>query len=171
MVAIGTTMKNKTQTTNCLKMTRTGSVILRNSRKWRTTWRRRSSVLLRTLLSLFQRGTYFLRTHTIYVNYLQFAIPRDEPGVVSPVKVVLTPVKDLSDEKGAAADEEDEEVTLVDDGEVKLSRKPLLWEVELLMTEQKEDYDEDQDPEYVPPPTCADISLDYDEVIQNAALQ
>ena len=62
-------------------------------------------------------------------------------------------------------------MTLVDDGEVKLPRKPLLWEVELLMTEQKENYDEDQDPEYVPPPTCADISLDYDEVIQNAALQ
>ena len=59
----------------------------------------------------------------------------------------------------------------MDDGEVKPPRKPLLWEVELLMTEQKEDYDEDQDPEYVPPPTCADISLDYDEVIQNAALQ
>merc|ERR1719320_2272184 len=90
---------------------------------------------------------------------------RDDPGVVSPVKVVLTPAKDLSDEKGVAADEEDEEVTLVDDGEVKLSRKPLLWEVELLMTEQKEDYDEDQDPEYVPPPTCADISLDYDEFV------
>ena len=59
MVALGTTMKNKTQTTNYLKMTRTGSVILKNSRKWRTTWRRRSSVLLRTLLSLFQRGTYY----------------------------------------------------------------------------------------------------------------
>ena len=34
-----------------------------------------------------------------------------------------------------------------------------------IMTEQREDYDEDQDPEYVPPPTCLDISLDYDEVI------
>merc|ERR1711973_1006150 len=33
------------------------------------------------------------------------------------------------------------------------------------MTEQKEDYDEDQDPEYVPPPTCLDISLDYDEFV------
>ena len=63
------------------------------------------------------------------------------------------------------ADEEEEKVTLVDDGEVKPPRKPLLWEVELLMTEQKEDYDEGQDPEYVPPPTCLDISLDYDEVI------
>ena len=42
-------------------------------------------------------------------------------------------------------------MTLVDDGEVKLPRRPLLWEVELLMTEQKEDYDEDQDPEYGQP--------------------
>jgi len=90
---------------------------------------------------------------------------RDEPGVVSPVKVVLTPAKDPSDEKGALADEEEEKVTLVDDGEVKPPRKPLLWEVELLMTEQREDYDEDQDPEYVPPPTCLDISLDYDEFV------
>merc|ERR1719402_808966 len=59
---------------------------------------------------------------------------REEPGVVSPVKVVLTPAKDPSDEKGALADEEEEKVTLVDDGEVKPPRKPLLWEVELLMT-------------------------------------
>ena len=78
---------------------------------------------------------------------------------------MLTPAKDPSEEKGALADEEEEKVTLVDDGEVKPPRNPLLWEVELLMTEQKEDYDEDQDPEYVPPPTCLDISLDYDEVI------
>merc|ERR1712013_260033 len=90
---------------------------------------------------------------------------RDEPGVVSPVKVVLTPAKDPSEEKGALADEEEEKVTLVDDGEVKPPRNPLLWEAELLMTEQKEDYDEGQDPEYVPPPTCLDISLDYDEFV------
>ena len=68
------------------------------------------------------------------------------------------------------ADEEEEKVTLVDNGEVKPPRKPLLWEVELFMTEQKEDYDEGQDPEYVPPPTCLDISLDYDEVIKSAVL-
>ena len=101
----------------------------------------------------------------ISLTTLTISSPRDEPGVVSPVKVVLTPAEDPSEEKGALADEEEEKVTLVDDGEVKPPRKPLLWEVELFMTEQKEDYDEGQDPEYVPPPTCLDISLDYDEVI------
>ena len=57
LLAIGTTTKNTTQTTNFLKMTRTGSVISRSSRKWRTTWRMRLSVLLKMLLCPFQRGT------------------------------------------------------------------------------------------------------------------
>ena len=56
-MAIGTTKKNTTQTTNFLKMTRTGSVTSRNSRKWEITWRMRLSVLLRTLRCPFQRGT------------------------------------------------------------------------------------------------------------------
>ena len=56
LLAIGTTTKITTQTTNFLKTTRTGSVISRSSRKWRTTWRMRLSVLLRTLLCPFQRG-------------------------------------------------------------------------------------------------------------------
>merc|ERR1719239_470943 len=84
---------------------------------------------------------------------------RDEPGVVSPVKVTLTPAKENADED---IEEDDEEVTLVDDGEVDAPRKPLLWEVELLLTEQKEE-DDEKDPEYVPPSTCLEISLDYDE--------
>merc|ERR1712192_157071 len=57
---------------------------------------------------------------------------------------------------------DEEEVTLVDDGEVDAPRKPLLWEVELLLTEQK-DEDDEKDPEYVPPSSCLEISLDYDE--------
>merc|ERR1712192_153653 len=60
-------------------------------------------------------------------------------------------------------EEEDEEVTLVDDGEVDAPRKPLLWEVELLLTEQKDEDDDEKDPEYVPPSSCLEISLDYDE--------
>ena len=68
-MAIGTTTKNTTQTTNFLKMTRTGSVISRSSRKWRTTWRMRLSVLLKMLLCPFQRGTSFLYiAHNL--NYL-----------------------------------------------------------------------------------------------------
>merc|ERR1719430_2976716 len=86
---------------------------------------------------------------------------RDEPGVVSPVKVILTPAKENAcDEEDV--EEDDEEVTLVDDGEADAPRKPLLWEVELLLTEQKEE-DDEKDPEYVPPSTCLEISLDYDE--------
>lgn len=76
--------------------------------------------------------------------------------------MTLTPAKENAGEECKDVEEEDEEVTLVDDGEIDAPRKPLLWEVELLMTEQKEEYDE-KDPEYVPPSTCLDISLDYDE--------
>ena len=74
--------------------------------------------------------------------------------------MTLTPAKENADEEDV--EEDDEEVTLVDDGEVDAPRKPLLWEVELLLTEQKEE-DEEKDPEYVPPSTCLEISLDYDE--------
>jgi len=87
---------------------------------------------------------------------------RDEPGVVSPVKVTLTPAKKENAGEDEDVEEEDEEVTLVDDGEVDAPRKPLLWEVELLLTEQKEE-DDEKDPEYVPPSSCLEISLDYDE--------
>ena len=88
--------------------------------------------------------------------------PRDEP-VVSPVKVTLTPAKESADEERKSVEEEDDEVTLVDDGEeVDAPRRPLLWEVELLLTEQQEE-DDEKDLEYVPPTTCLDISLDYDE--------
>merc|ERR1719430_637752 len=86
---------------------------------------------------------------------------RDVP-VASPVKVTLTPAKENADEH-ENVEEEEEEVTLVDDGEVDASRRPLLWEVELLLTEQKEEDDDEKDLEYVPPSTCLEISLDYDE--------
>merc|ERR1719234_1679658 len=86
---------------------------------------------------------------------------RDEPGLVSPVRAILTPAKENGGED-EDVEEEDEEVTLVDDGEVDAPRKPLLWEVELLLTEQKEE-DDEKDPEYVPPSSCLEISLDYDE--------
>ena len=62
--------------------------------------------------------------------------------------MTLTPAKENAGED-EDVEEEDEEVTLVDDGEVDAPRKPLLWEVELLLTEQKE-----EDDEYMPPSTC-----------------
>ena len=93
-----------------------------------------------------------------------YFIHREEPEVVSPVKVTLTPAKESSQEEDGEVKVE-EEVTLVEDkdGKVELLKKPKLWEVELMLTEQTEGEDEN-DPEYVPPSTCLDISLDYDEV-------
>ena len=89
---------------------------------------------------------------------------REEPEVVSPVKVTLTSAKESSQEENGEIKVK-EEVTLVEDkdGKVKSLKKPKLWEVELMLTEQTEEEDEN-DPEYVPPSTCLDISLDYDEV-------
>ena len=82
------------------------------------------------------------------------------------MKVTLTPAKESSQEEDGEIKVE-EEVTLVEDkdGKVKSLKKPKLWEMELMLTEQTEGEGEDEnDPEYVPPSTCLDISLDYDEV-------
>ena len=80
--------------------------------------------------------------------------------------MTLTPAKESSQEEDGEV-KVDEEVTLVEDkdkdSQVKSLKKPKLWEVELMLTEQTEGEDEN-DPEYVPPSTCLDISLDYDEV-------
>ena len=80
--------------------------------------------------------------------------------------MTLTPAKESSQEEDGEV-KVDEEVTLVEDkdkdSQVKSLKKPKLWEVELMLTEQTEEEDEN-DPEYVPPSTCLDISLDYDEV-------
>ena len=80
--------------------------------------------------------------------------------------MTLTPAKESSQEEDGEIKVE-EEVTLVEDmdkdSQVKSLKKPKLWEVELMLTEQTEGEDEN-DPEYVPPSRCLDISLDYDEV-------
>merc|ERR1719462_938651 len=96
-------------------------------------------------------------------------LQREEPEVVSPVKVTLTPAKESSQEEDGEVKVE-EEVTLVEDkdGQVKSLKKPKLWEVELMLSEQTEGEDE-YDPEYVPPSTCLDISLDYDEYSEGEA--
>ena len=52
-----------------------------------------------------------------------------------------------------------------EDKEVDEMRKaPTLWERSLLMTEQPDEYDSDDDPEYVPPAVIVDTDLEYDEV-------
>merc|ERR1712013_284710 len=85
-------------------------------------------------------------------------LQREEPDAVSPVKVTLTPAKESSLEEDGEIKVE-EEVTLVEDKD---------GQVELMLTEQTEGEDEN-DPEYVPPSTCLDISLDYDEYSEGEA--
>jgi len=83
---------------------------------------------------------------------------------VSPVKVTLTPAKEEAEEEDVEVELEEDEVTLVDSAEAKAvgrKRNPSLWVQELLLTEQVEE--EEEDGEYLPPPTCLDIDLDYDE--------
>ena len=89
---------------------------------------------------------------------------RNSTPIVSPVKVTLTPAKEET-EGDVEVELEEDEVTLVDSAEAKAAgrkRNPSLWVQELLLTEQVEE--EEEDGEYLPPPTCLDIDLDYDEV-------
>lgn len=90
---------------------------------------------------------------------------RNSTPIVSPVKVTLTPAKEETEEGDVEVELEEDEVTLVDSAEAKAAgrkRNPSLWVQELLLTEQVEE--EEEDGEYLPPPTCLDIDLDYDEV-------
>jgi len=79
--------------------------------------------------------------------------------VVSPVKVTLTPSKE-------GAEEPQEEILTLDtdEEEVPVKEKPPgLWVKELLLTEQSEDYDSGDDPEYVPPSVIYETDKEYDE--------
>merc|ERR1712013_531578 len=96
-----------------------------------------------------------------------YNLPDDDEDWVSNLDELEEVEEDLEEEiKCLIEDGElkvEEEVTLVEDkdGQVVSLKKPKLWEVELMLTEQIEGEDEN-DPEYVPPSTCLDISLDYD---------
>merc|ERR1712121_565709 len=82
-------------------------------------------------------------------------------------KVTLTPSKE--------GDQEPQEqiVTLESEGEVQdesdaakeTEKRPQLWEKCLMMTEQPEDYDSEDDPEYVPPAVIFETDLEYDELL------
>merc|ERR1712181_204861 len=79
--------------------------------------------------------------------------------VVSPVKVTLTPSKE-------GAEEPKEEILTLDSDEEEVPVKekpPGLWVKELLLTEQPEDYDSGDDPEYVPPSVIYETDKEYDE--------
>lgn len=80
--------------------------------------------------------------------------------VVSPVKVTLTPSKE-----GPDGEEVDEKIlTMESDDEPVRDRPPAMWLKELMLTEQDEDYDSADDPEFVPPPVLFDSEHEYDEV-------
>ena len=90
--------------------------------------------------------------------------------MVSPVKVTLTPSKEGDQEPvEQILTLESEPDTGADSDVSKKSSKsstkqPLLWEKALVLTEQPEDYDSEDDPEYVPPAVILDTDLEYDEV-------
>jgi hypothetical protein len=94
-------------------------------------------------------------TRTILISFT----PRTGK-VVSPVKLILTPSKE-------GAEEPQEEILTLDTDEEEVSVKekpPGLWVKELLLTEQSEDYDSGDDPEYVPPSVIYETDKEYDEV-------
>merc|ERR1719477_20306 len=76
--------------------------------------------------------------------------------VISPVKVTLTPVKD--------GEEQEDEILTLDSEEDESTQKPLeMWAKELLLKEQSEEYDSEEDPEYVPPSIIYETDKEYDE--------
>jgi len=69
--------------------------------------------------------------------------------------VTLTPVKD-----GGVQ----EEILTLDSEEEEVAEKPLeMWAKELLLKEQSEEYDSEEDPEYVPPSIIYETDKEYDE--------
>ena len=92
---------------------------------------------------------------------------------MSPVKVTLTPSKEGEGEAEPTEEiltletEDEEEKKEGEKTEAEKKEKvvnPQLWEKCLVMTEQPEEYDSGEDPEYIPPPVILDTSFEYDEV-------
>ena len=86
--------------------------------------------------------------------------------MVSPVKVTLTPSKEGEDEEETRilTLESEPEPDMGGDSDTKEGgeRRPKLWETSLLLEEQPDDYDSDDDPEYVPNPVIVDTDLEYE---------
>ena len=80
--------------------------------------------------------------------------PSKEEGEAEPTEEILTLDTD---------EDEKEEKT----GEEKVGH-PQLWEKCLVLSEQPEEYDSEEDPEYIPPAVILDTSFEYDEVSPNA---
>ena len=99
---------------------------------------------------------------------------------MSPVKVTLTPSKESEGEAEPTEEiltleTEDEEEKEKEGEKTEAEEKekvvhPQLWEKCLVMTEQPDEYDSGEDPEYIPPPVILDTSFEYDEVISSTRL-
>merc|ERR1719481_212219 len=77
--------------------------------------------------------------------------------VASPVKIIVTPSKEGSEEVI------DEVVQLESETEGSVKDTPVLWIKELVLNEQAEDYDSSEDPGYVPPSIIYETDHEYDE--------
>ena len=78
------------------------------------------------------------------------------------MKLTLTPSKDGDEEP------KEEILTLDMDSEddiISEEKPPGMWVKELLLKEQSDDYDSEEDPEYVPPSIIYETDKEYDEVI------
>jgi len=72
---------------------------------------------------------------------------------------------EIKEEEILTLETDDEEEGEKTGGEEKVVQ-PQLWEKCLLMTEQPDEYDSGDDPEYVPPPVILDTSFEYDEFVE-----
>lgn len=82
--------------------------------------------------------------------------------------MTLTPSKEGEEEEETRilTLESEPEPDMAEDSDTKegRERRPKLWETSLLLEEQPDDYDSDDDPEYIPNPVIVDTDLEYDEV-------
>jgi len=84
-----------------------------------------------------------------------------ENPVVSPVKITLTPVKE-----GEGDQEQQEILTVEEDEEAPAEQKAVpvaAWVTALGTVEQDEEYDSEEDPEFIPPAVFYNTEHDYDE--------
>ena len=81
--------------------------------------------------------------------------PSREEGEAEPTEKILTLETDDDGDEGEKTGGEGKEEKVA---------QPELWQKYLVLTEQPDEYDSGDDPEYVPPPVILDTSFEYDEV-------
>jgi len=102
---------------------------------------------------------------TVIPEELKEGKHRETPKkVTSPVKVTLTPSKEGEQEpETEVVNLSTESEEIIEDDIDEVERKPELWETSLLLTEQPDEYDSEEDPEYFPDAVIVDPDLEYDE--------